>query len=223
MKNKSKNNKINLSVLQKEALKLLNDSAMTGYQIAKSTGITEATISNYKRCITRPARANANALIQFLKGYDLHEAKKTNDVVQEEYSINESGDGKPYYDVDFTLGLELVENDQTVNPAYYINFAKYKNADFWINATGDSMSPLINHGDTVALRRIENWRDNILFGEVYAVVTNEFRTIKKIRRSARGDNYYRFVPENTEEFDEQDVLADSICFVYKVLGCAKIM
>ena len=140
-----------------------------------------------------------------------------------EYSISENGDGVPYYNVDFTLGFDLVENDQTLIPAYHIKFPKYRDALCWVNATGDSMTPLINHGDMVALKRLDNWRDGVLFGEVYAIVTNDFRTIKKIRKSARGEEYFLFVPENTDGFDDQEVLKDSILTVYKVLGCSKIL
>ena len=144
-------------------------------------------------------------------------------VSEKEFSVNETGHGVPYYDVDFELGFELMENDQTANPTYYIDFHKYNKADFWVNATGNSMSPLINHGDTVALQRIEDWAGRILFGEIYAVVTEDFRTIKKIRKSRLGSEYLLFVPENTENYDEQDVAVAKIDKVFRVLGCAKIM
>jgi len=139
------------------------------------------------------------------------------------FSINKSGEGAPYYNVDFMCGFDLIENDQTILPEYHIKFPKYKEATVWVNVSGNSMYPLISHGDIVALRKIDDWWEKILYGEVYAVVTEDFRTIKKIRKSSKGSDYLRFVPENVSEFDEQDVRIDSISIVYKVLGCAKIM
>ncbi|MDR2890795.1 MAG: hypothetical protein LBV18_04235 [Alistipes sp.] len=139
------------------------------------------------------------------------------------YSTNQKGRGVPYFDVDFTMGFDLLENDQTINPEYHIDFPQYNKADCWVNATGKSMSPLIEPGDKVAIKRITDWADNILYGEVYAVVTDDHRTIKKIRKSPKGDDYLRFVPENTAEFDAQDVHKQTIIGVYRVLGCAKLM
>ncbi len=139
------------------------------------------------------------------------------------HSINQSGEGVPYYDVDFTLGFDLLENNQTVNPDYYINFPIYNKADCWVNATGRSMSPLIDHGDKIALKQILDWTENILYGETYALVTEDFRTIKKVRKSAKGDDYLRLIPENIEEYDEQDIPKSTIRGVFRVMGCAKMM
>jgi len=139
------------------------------------------------------------------------------------YTTNQSGIGVPYFNVDFLGGFNIVENDQTVLPEYYINFKKYNEATVWVNVTGHSMHPLISHGDIIALRRVEDWWEKIMYGEIYAIVSEDFRTIKKVRKSLKGDDYLRLIPENISEFDEQDVRKDSIRIVYKVLGCAKIM
>lgn len=137
------------------------------------------------------------------------------------YSINRENRGRPYYDVDFINGFDVVLNDQTINPAYYIDFEEYEKADCWVNATGDSMKPLINHGDIVAIKKIEDWETYLLYGEIYALVTNEYRTIKKVRRSAIGDDHLRLVPLNVEEFDEQNISREIVREVFQVIGCAK--
>lgn len=137
------------------------------------------------------------------------------------YSINQQEIGVPFFDVDFIGGFNVLENDQSVNPTYYVNFHQYNKATCWVNVTGHSMSPLINHGDMVALKRIDDWQSNLLYGEVYAVVTDEYRTIKQLRKSDKGEDFLRFVPANKAEYDEQDVPRDMIRFVYQVIGCAK--
>lgn len=136
------------------------------------------------------------------------------------YSINQEQKGTPYYDVDFIGGFDLVENDQTQNPTYHIYFPQYDKADCWVNITGHSMEPLISHGDIVALKKLEDWHTYVLYGETYAIVTDEYRTVKKVRKSTKGDDFIRLVPANIE-FDEQDVNKSIIRRVYQVLGCAK--
>ena len=136
------------------------------------------------------------------------------------YSINQKGVGVPYYDVDFIGGFDLIQNDQTIAPAHYINFPHYAKADCWVNVTGHSMEPLINHGDMIAVRELKDWNTYLLYGEVYGIVTDEYRTIKYVRKSKKGDDYFLLVPVN-EEYDEQDIPKKIVRSVFQMLGCAK--
>ncbi len=137
-----------------------------------------------------------------------------------EMQICGQGKGVPYYDVDFIGGFDLVANNQTAKPAYHINFEEYNRADCWVNVTGHSMEPAISHGDIVALKEVQDWETYILYGEVYAIVTDEYRTIKKVRKSQRGDEYIKIIPTNTE-YDEQDIPVSVVRKVFQVLGSAK--
>ena len=133
----------------------------------------------------------------------------------------DSGQGVPYYNVDFIGGFDLVLNDQTVLPEYYIDFKKYNSADCWCNVTGHSMEPEINPGDIIALKELEDWRTYMPAGEIYGIVTTEHRTIKKVRPSDR-EGYIRLIPINrSPEYTEQDIPISIIIKVYKVLGCVK--
>ncbi len=135
------------------------------------------------------------------------------------YSVS-ANRGVPYYDVDFIGGFDVVLNDQSRNPDYYIDFPAYNKADAWANITGHSMEPLISHGDMIALKKIEDWPNYILYGEVYGIVTNEYRTVKKVRKSVKGEDYLRLVPVNPE-FDEQDIPKSIVRGVFQIIGCAK--
>lgn len=141
------------------------------------------------------------------------------DIVERE-RIGRLTKGIPYYDVDFIGGFDDVENDQTITPAHYIDFPQYNKAESWVNVTGHSMEPLINHGDIIAIKKLEDWNTYLLYGEVYAIVTVEYRTIKYVRKSPRGDDYLRLVPANNQ-FDEQDIPKSVIRSVFQILGCAK--
>lgn len=127
---------------------------------------------------------------------------------------------RPYYAVDFFGGFDLTYNEQKTIPDGVVDIPAYSNADFWVNVTGKSMEPLISSGDLIALKRIDDWRNGIFFGEVYAIVTtDDQRTIKRIRKS-EDRNAIRLVPEN-KDYDAQDMPLSHIRFVFKVVGAVK--
>lgn len=132
--------------------------------------------------------------------------------------------GRPYYNVDFIGGFDMVFNDHTINPDYMIDFAPYnKEGVVWCNITGHSMEPQISHGDIIALREVDDWRTYLPFGEVYAVVTtNNLRTVKVIRKGSDNE-HLRLVPVNTDEYDEQEIEKSCVLRVFSVLGCIKRM
>lgn len=122
--------------------------------------------------------------------------------------------GQPYYDVDFEGGFMELANDQTSVPAANIVVRGFERADLWCNVTGHSMEPKINHGDIIALHRCG--LDDVQFGEIYAVVLDNFRTIKILRRGKSPGNLL-FVPINPD-FDPQEYPRGRIRFVYEVIG-----
>jgi len=58
--------KKNLDYLQNEALKLLNESELSNYQICKDTGISEPSIGNYRGGKRKPNSSNSKILISVL-------------------------------------------------------------------------------------------------------------------------------------------------------------
>lgn len=126
--------------------------------------------------------------------------------------------GKPYYNVDFTLGFDILVNDQTQRPDYLIDFPPYNDCDCWVNAHGDSMHPTISSGDIVALKRILDFR-YLINGEIYAIVTsNGLRTIKRIRDN--GDTF-TLVADNSS-VGSQTIPKTLVTHVYHVRGTIKM-
>ena len=123
--------------------------------------------------------------------------------------------GVPYYDVDFVAGFDLIINDQTFLPTANIVVYGFEKAQMWCNVTGNSMYPKICHGDMIALR--ECTLEDVQYGEIYAVVLDTIRTIKILRKSD-DPNKFRFIPINTEEYDEQEFCKSRILRVFEVLG-----
>lgn len=123
--------------------------------------------------------------------------------------------GTPYYDVDFIGGFDEVFNSQVNIPATNIVIRGFEKASLWCNVTGHSMEPKINHGDIIALRQCT--LNDIQYGEIYAVVLDTIRTIKILRRSPDPDKL-RFIPINTEDYDEQEFDKSRIVNVFEVIG-----
>lgn len=123
--------------------------------------------------------------------------------------------GTPYYDVDFIGGYDEVFNSQVNIPATNIVIRGFEKASLWCNVTGHSMEPKINHGDIIALRQCT--LNDIQYGEIYAVVLDTIRTIKILRRSP-DPSKLRFIPINTEDYDEQEFDKSRIMNVFEVIG-----
>jgi phage repressor protein C with HTH and peptisase S24 domain len=127
--------------------------------------------------------------------------------------------GVPYYNVDFSMGYDMLTNDQTINPDYMIDFAPYNQCAAWFNATGNSMYPTIASGDKIAIKEIRDPKTCLISGEIYAIVTtNDLRTIKRIKDN--GDTV-TLIPDN-KDYPEQTISKDLILKVYKVMGSVKM-
>lgn len=136
-------------------------------------------------------------------------------------SLTDKEHGVPYYDIDFIAGFDKIFNNNTVKPSYYIDFQPYNDCDFWVNVSGKSMDPLISHGDIISLKRINNWREFLLVGEIYAIITDEFRTIKTL---GKGDDkeHYTLIPYNkSEEYSNQPIPKKIISDIFMVKGSIK--
>ena len=138
---------------------------------------------------------------------------------EESPAINQKNVGSPYFNVDFIGGFDLIVNDQTINPDFYINYPPYnKEGVVWCNLTGHSMEPEISNGDIIALREVNTPIQYLPAGEIYGIVTEEFRTVKRIRIS-QHPGYVILIPSNkSEEYCEQEIPIGMILKVYAVLG-----
>ena len=123
--------------------------------------------------------------------------------------------GKPYYDVDFLGGFDEIINSQVIIPKNNIVVQGFDRADLWCNVTGHSMEPKINPGDIIALRKCTI--EEVQYGEIYAVVLDNIRTIKILRKSNNPDTF-RFIPINTEGYDEQEFPKSQIRYIFEVIG-----
>jgi transcriptional regulator with XRE-family HTH domain len=207
----------------KDRFRLLLSNLNIGQgKFEEKCGMSNGTINNIKIGISSP---NLEKIIKTYPEINLRWLisgtgdmfDNSSDTPQKSYTS-----GVPYFNVDFIAGFDIVLNDQTITPEYRIDFKKYNDADYWVNITGYSMEPLISNGDIIAIKEIHGWRDFLPFGDVYGIITNEFRTVKKITKSERGNDFLKLIPVNeAPEYQPQDIPIKIITHVFKVLGCAK--
>lgn len=170
-------------------------------------------VENYPRYSTGWLLTGAGSMLKDdLKG--IQTADEANPSTLPTTSMNPSV-GTPYYDVDFIGGFDEVFNSQVNIPVTNIVIRGFEKASLWCNVTGHSMEPKINHGDIIALRQCT--LNDIQYGEIYAVVLDTIRTIKILRRSP-DPGKLRFIPINTEDYDEQEFDKSRIVNVFEVIG-----
>lgn len=142
------------------------------------------------------------------------------------HEVATAEEGSPYYDVDFRGGFDFVENIGVLPPDGYINMPPFNGESFlWCNITGESMAPLIRSGSRICLKILSGGVEDVVFGEVYALVikgsdgSELHRTVKWVVRCPDDERKVRLVPENKEPQygTYQDFYKDSIIFVYKVM------
>ena len=215
--------------LTKRFIETYKALGLTGYQMGKvSNIITKQKISNIENGIT-------DVSTEILQDFVIHYGDKinvnyiikgeqpmlTDKQESEDKPIISYSSGVPYYNVDFIGGFDLILNDQTINPEYYIQFKPYDKATCWCNITGHSMEPEINHGDIIALREIHD-TSFLPYGEIYAIVTtNEMRTVKRIGPSSNPDNYTLIPTNKSPEYGIQELPKNMILRIFEVMGCMK--
>lgn len=210
---------------------LIDNKRVTPYYLSKATGVSQATISRLKSDVTAKPNISTNKKIadyfnvneewlltgegEMLNSSTSHKEEPSEPVIS--YTS-----GRPYYNIDFIGGFDMVFCDSPITPEYNIDFAPYnRDGVVWCNITGNSMSPRISHGDIIAIKEVVDWQNFLIMGEIYALVTTtDLRTVKIIRKGSDSTKF-RLVPVNKEEYDEQEISKSMILRIFEVVGCMK--
>ena len=216
------------SPIKQNILLYLENKGVTPYEFYKESGVTRGILQqnngisedNIARFLAYAPDVNIEWLLtskgSMIKdgSTDIQISNDTTTSSMPTTSMN-PGIGTPYYDVDFIGGFDEVFNSQVNIPATNIVIRGFEKASLWCNVTGHSMEPKINHGDIIALHQCT--LNDIQYGEIYAVVLDTIRTIKTLRRSPNPDKL-RFIPINTNDYDEQEFDKSRIINVFEVIG-----
>lgn len=157
--------------------------------------------------------------------YGIGSPWRSEEDIEEEYAKDALKKvGRPYFDIDFLGGFDLVNLDTVEYADDYISMEPYnKEGYFWCKLSGDSMYPLIKSGSRICLRHIPEGVQDIIYGEVYAIVTkNEMRTVKWVSRADDEQNI-RLIPENKDPKygDYQDIAKEDVIHLFKFIGSFK--
>lgn len=133
-------------------------------------------------------------------------------------SPNTKGHKVPFYDIDVSAGSIAFFSDNLEEPDYYINMPDFSDCDFIVPVYGYSMKPIINNGDKIACKEIQE-RSFFNYGEVYLVVTDEQRMVKRLRK-AKEEGYITLSSHN-EDYDDIEIPVNKILKLFIVKGIIK--
>ncbi|HWR12461.1 MAG TPA: helix-turn-helix domain-containing protein [Rectinemataceae bacterium] len=170
-------------------MKLLRDSLkLNQATFAKSLGVAPSFISDIERGVKEPSRSlfeklieKYNVNINWLLGKEeqmisIGESSKPNS------DQPKTDKGVPFYDIDVAAHIaEMFESD--VAPSFFVDFEPFNDCTAYLPSYGDSMFPLIQSGDILAVKKLTN-PDVILWGEAHLIITgpdaNNLRTVKLV-------------------------------------------
>ena len=124
--------------------------------------------------------------------------------------------GALIYDIDATCGLngrDIEFTDEKVIGS--IDAPEINPESKIIFATGDSMLPLIASGDRVVIRKIESL-DYFNYGQVYLIITNEYRLIKRVRRHPKDAENLILLRSENPNYDDIDLPKREIIHLFIV-------
>jgi hypothetical protein len=120
----------------------------------------------------------------------------------------------PYYnDLPVSAGFKDVLDGGRETPTSYISIPD-KSADFFFPVSGTSMEPEINDGDIVGVKRVGR-SEGIVHGDVYMVVTNDNRMIKRCYHDNNDPNLIWCVSPNYPSFP---IHKNDVCALFKVVN-----
>ena len=200
------------------AIDQISNSDLSNYKIAKDTGITEASIGNYRNGNTKPTLANANIIIDYFNKKEL-ELSDSNLIINTETEYKEAMEKGlkllPEVDFKFSGGkAELLGSTDAVKRYWYL--PDCKDCEAIAQVAGNSMAPAYPSGCWIALKRFsfeKEFPNQIPFGNVFGIVVEDKQTgdyhghIKILRRYSDPSLAKRFWiarsidRENHDDFD----------------------
>ena len=134
--------------------------------------------------------------------------------------VPEVRNGAKVYGLDVTagnLGRDRMFTDDLVIGSIDVPFI---NPDCSIvKVSGDSMKPVINNGDMIAIREIKN--PNLIFwGQIYVVLLEDYRMVKYVRK--HEDPNRVILRSENKEYDDIEIEKRDICDLFIVENIIRI-
>jgi len=136
-------------------------------------------------------------------------AKSQPAIVDPQAAGSEAAGGTPVYDIDATAGTQVGRNSLFTEDRIMgsVNLPNISPDCRIVRVSGDSMSPVIEDGDYVAVREVAN-KQLIFWGQIYIVELDNFRVVKYVRR--HSDPRMVVLRSENPKYDDMDVLMSDI-------------
>lgn len=190
---------------------LMREMGVKQVQFAERIGVDTSNLSKYLNAHMPLSESFLNRLVVnlgvskewLMDGTDLPFGK-TPVHVDGDMMPAAAGGGIPVYDVDVTAGSASGRNElfASENIVGWVNLPNMSPNCRIVRVSGDSMAPVINDGDFVAVREVSN-PNQIYWGQIYVIQLDDFRLVKYLRRHT-DPNMVVLRSENPN-YDDMDV------------------
>lgn len=155
-----------------------------------------------------------------------HFVRQFNEVFEHEEVTLVKEKGVPYYQFDASASQVDAMNDHKELSSLIVVIPGFEDCDMALPVFGHSMYPTFENGCIILCKRIHDL-DVIQYGEVYLIVTQEQRLLKRVKKSTEkgslllvSDNY-EAQKENKLRYEPFDLHKNKIRYMYIVKGSIK--
>lgn len=143
------------------------------------------------------------------------------------HPTNQTNRKVPYYEIDVSASVVGVFTDSAIEaPSSELSVPGLEDCDFAVPVYGNSMYPIYENGTIIVCKEIEN-KQLINYGEVYFIVTRDYRMVKRLQRGntestilAESENQEKR-PNGKPKYEPLELPVDEILKLYLVKGCVK--
>lgn len=192
---------------------ILKNSPLTSYKIAKDTGISEATIGNYRKGKTIPTMANAKILAEYFNNTP-KDLSISDDIPTEEVPVAELPVlPAPLIDTpNISIWKEIQANQSQFEKINLLNLIR--DVDVVYRVLSDMMTPNVAVGDLLFLKVLPN-NIRVLNGECYFVDTRIFGGVVRYVFD-EGDHYKLIAPNKA--FADTEVAKEDVINIFQIRG-----
>lgn len=189
-------------VTENQRIKIFRESLnMSQLAFATELGMKQGSISDIERGrnsvdgIVKLCEVKFNLNIDWLKSGEGNMYKSEPSILSEplvEYKVTQiKAASVPVYDIEFAPGVmsSLIESGDEHYPVGYLGIPELQGCDAVIRAKGDGMDPKINDGDWLGVKRIDNWKDWLPMGHIYAVYTDNFELVRYLEEGGSDETF----------------------------------
>ena len=127
--------------------------------------------------------------------------------------IKKEAHGTPVYDIDAVCGFDS-RSFQDERVIGYVDLPGIRRDSHIVTASGDSMEPRILNGDKIVVREVID-RDYLFWGQIYLVLTPDYRLLKYVRKHPEKKDYIILRSENPE-YEDIELPKDKIVKLFVV-------